>query len=98
MYLAGYCVANDFLFLRNRIPHYPHFHYRTIELEDLIFGITGSFHVNDDVIEQALGVRRRQDEKPHDGMGDVRFQARAVRAAMIKVRDRRLNEAVKPAK
>lgn len=80
--LSGWCVANDYVFMRKFLPGYDGISYRTLELEDVVAGLSGIFSVTEDDLADILDVRRQDDEAAHTAMGDVKFQMRAMRAAL----------------
>ena len=80
--IAGWCVANDYMFLKKLLPGFDGINYRTLELEDIICGSLGIFSVTEDDIREKLSVERDESEKEHDALDDARFQMRAMREAL----------------
>jgi oligoribonuclease (3'-5' exoribonuclease) len=80
--IAGWCVANDYMFLKRFLPSFSGISYRTLEVEDIICGALGIFSVTDEDIREKLGVERDDKDKEHDALDDARFQMHVMREAL----------------
>lgn len=80
--ISGWCVANDYMFLKRLLPGYDGISYRTLELEDVLLGSMAIFSVDSDDVREYLNVQRDPDEDEHDALADARYQMRLMRAAL----------------